>query len=1009
MKRWLAMTGMSVALAALAATGARAGRETDEFAALLARSGIRGGFAVHVGATDGRMEETLRQDGRFLVHGLTDDAEAVAVARRHLGATGFYGQVSVEWRNDLERLPYAANLVNLIVADLDRLGKRAPEPAELERALAPLGALILKRDGQWRLTRKPWPETMGEWTHPWGDAGNNPVSQDTEMGVPTGIRWIVGPEVPMGLRKSSNYGFLSAGGRVFYLSQNTAENLDVVWEPPFDRYVRPYYIVARDAFNGVFLWKHPYEGPGLGQSSVNRRIVATSNRLFVVTGDRLLALDAATGEKQAVYPTENVSSQLLFHEGRLLAACFNAVTAYDPDTAEILWRAETGYPVVRRGQNILSVAAHGDGLYVLIRGEGRDGWFTQTPHEIWSLAVQDGRERWRCRLEGDREESPGIYRPHMTIGMVGDGFFGLIAQNAFHVLGTADGAALWSREVAVQPGKGYVAQQSVGHVYNKREGVIWLRTEAGRNTPEGRAIREGVWLAVDPMTGEERRRITGAMSPGCGRMTATLTYGVSGRNNRVFDFDDGQEHNFHMARNACGIGMIPANGLLYTAPHACVCNSHWARGYMALDAAPVPSLEETEAAPLQKGPRFGTYDQSVAPLDEGWPSYRANALRSATTPQALPDKLEPLWTTPVSVGEPERSDREWALLARSVLTAPVAANGRVYLADPRGHRVVALAADSGEQAWEYIADGRVDSPPTVHGPLVLFGSHDGRVTCLDAATGELVWRRRVAPGSERVMAHGQLASRWPVSGSVLVQDGMAFAAAGHTAQGGVFTTALDVWTGEVRWRTRLESGVGLSDILVSDGDSLFLMQTSIDPATGAVETAHGSGRYLRNQSVGLLFASWTRLLKGKRSGMHWMTYGGVGRQSWPTLMLLAFDGDAVWGYDAPRGRQSYDRQRRVFAKGVRGADDVATWEFEIQAPRQVEALIRAGQSVLAAGPHDYRTAPNTKGFLLRLAADGRLLQEIDMASPPVYEGMAAADQRLYVATQDGRLHAFGSR
>ena len=1006
MRRWLALAGLSVTVTALAVAGARGGGEAGEVAGLLARAEIRGGFAVHVGATDGRMEETLRQDGRFLVHGLADDAEAVAAARRHLSETGFYGQVSVEWRNDLERLPYADNLVNLIVADLDRLGKRAPETAEIERALAPLGALILKRDGQWRLTRKPWPETMGEWTHPWGDAGNNPVAQDTEMGVPTGIRWIVGPEATMGERKSSDYSFLSAAGRVFVLTQNVAGNLGFIPSPPRKRYP-PYYIMARDAFNGLFLWKRPYEGPGLGQASVNRRMVATSDRLYVVTGDRLLGLDAATGEKQTVYPTENVPAQLLFHEGRLLAACFNAVTAYDPDTAEILWRAETGYPARRGGQNILSAAAHGDGLYVLIRGEGRHSRFVaETPHEIWSLAVRDGRERWRRRLEGSREETPGIYHDHMRIGLAGDGFFGLIALREFHAMATGDGAVLWLRDIETRPDKGHVDQRSVGHFYSERQGVIWLR------------MPDGGWLEVDPKSGTEGRKIAGSGIRGCGRIAATSRYAIFGRHSRVFDLDDGQEHVFHFGRNTCGIGMVPANGLLYSGPNSCPCSWNWVRGYVALDSAPVPSIEETEAAPLQKGARFGTYDQAVAQPSAGWPSYRANTRRSATTPQGLPDDIEPLWETAVAEGEPERSDREWALKARSVLTAPVAANGRVYLAHPRGHRVVALAANSGEQAWEYIADGRVDSPPTVHGPLVLFGSHDGRVTCLDAATGELVWRRRVAPGPERVMAHGQLASRWPVSGSVLVQDDVAFAAAGRTSHvdGGVFATALDVWTGEIRWRMRLESGVGLSDILVSDGKSLALMQRSIDPVTGAI--GEPADAVLGNTATGLLNATWTRIWKGNRwrwgtGWIHAMNYGGIASQ------LLAFDGNKVLGYEGPRGRTG---TRRVFAREIqepafappgRGARhepvDGIAWEFEIEAPRQIEALIRAGQSVLAAGPHDWRAAPDTKGFVLRLAADGQLLQEMDLASPPVYEGMAAADQRLYIATQDGRVHAFGRR
>ena len=86
-----------------------------------------------------------------------------------------------------------------------------------------------------------------------------------------------------------------------------------------------------------------------------------------------------------------------------------------------------------------------------------------------------------------------------------------------------------------------------------------------------------------------------------------------------------------------------------------------------------------------------------------------------------------------------------------------------------------------------------------------------------------------------------------------------------------------------------------------------------------------------------------------------------------------------------------------------------TWEYEISLPRQVEALIRAGETVLAAGPEDYRKAPGTRGFVLRLAEDGQLLQELEIESPPVYEGMAVAEGRLYIVTQDGVVRCFAGR
>jgi len=112
------------------------------------------------------------------------------------------------------------------------------------------------------------------------------------------------------------------------------------------------------------------------------------------------------------------------------------------------------------------------------------------------------------------------------------------------------------------------------------------------------------------------------------------------------------------------------------------------------------------------------------------------------------------------------------------LTAPVCADGRVFVARPDAHEVVALDAADGHVHWRFVANGRVDTPPTLRQGLCLFGCRSGWVYCLRATDGCLVWRLRAAPRDERIVAHGQLESPWPVPGSVLVVDGVAYFAAG---------------------------------------------------------------------------------------------------------------------------------------------------------------------------------------------------------------------------------------
>ena len=127
---------------------------------ILTESGVKGGLIVHLGCGDGKLTGALRINDRYLVHGLDRDPQKVAVARRNIQTLGFHGPVSVEtWEGS--SLPYADNLVNLVVAEkLDRCSME-----EVLRVLTPLGAAYVRTPDGWRRTIKPWPREMGQWTH----------------------------------------------------------------------------------------------------------------------------------------------------------------------------------------------------------------------------------------------------------------------------------------------------------------------------------------------------------------------------------------------------------------------------------------------------------------------------------------------------------------------------------------------------------------------------------------------------------------------------------------------------------------------------------------------------------------------------------------------------------------------------------------------------------------------------------------------------------------------------
>ena len=108
------------------------------------------------------------------------------------------------------------------------------------------------------------------------------------------------------------------------------------------------------------------------------------------------------------------------------------------------------------------------------------------------------------------------------------------------------------------------------------------------------------------------------------------------------------------------------------------------------------------------------------------------------------------------------------------------------------------------------------------------------------------------------------------------------------------------------------------------------------------------------------------------------------------------------------------------------------WSHEI--PLQVRAMLVAGETLFIAGPPDvvdeeevYRglndaeirakleeqvaALEGEKGALLWAVStsDGEMLAEYQLESNPVFDGMAAANGRLYLATGDGKVLCFAGQ
>ena len=104
-------------------------------------------------------------------------------------------------------------------------------------------------------------------------------------------------------------------------------------------------------------------------------------------------------------------------------------------------------------------------------------------------------------------------------------------------------------------------------------------------------------------------------------------------------------------------------------------------------------------------------------------------------------------------------------------------------------------------------------------------------------------------------------------------------------------------------------------------------------------------------------------------------------------------------------------------KRARGASSKVSYHWEKRLPLQCRAMVLAGETLFVAGPPDKLEGGTSEhrgpaalghtGNMFALAAkDGAKLAEYPLSAAPVFDGLIAANGKLYVATVDGKVQCF---
>lgn len=451
-----------------------------------------------------------------------------------------------------------------------------------------------------------------------------------------------------------------------------------------------------------------------------------------------------------------------------------------------------------------------------------------------------------------------------------------------------------------------------------------------------------------------------------------------------------------------------------------------------------------------------------------WPCYRHDIQRSGVSEAHFNASLSLAWTfTPTAGprhawGDPQPKPIEGQLeLPRTRFddTFHVAVSeGLLFFGSSSDNKLYALDAKSGLLRWSFYTDGPVRLAPSVWRGKVYAGSDDGHVYCLNAADGALLWRFRAAPSPEKILGNGRMISVWPVRTGVLVDNGVAYAGAGVFPSEGLYLYALDAGTGKVLWvnDTYGKGGIGTISpqgyIMASD-DKLFLPSGRAMPA--AFSRTDGRFLFHRNfnwRSIGLFGGTYSHLsgdlLFNGTEQMLCVTENAGALQFTADIKKVASTDDAIYvltgktiaGY---RKKSWIDATKKLYALSAQIKSQAGTvnklkqtvqantknkkdntqaqkkyedafnrYNLLIKNRTQLEATIKRDTLFSGACKLD-RALLIAKGMAFAGGANtvaghatdtGKKVWSAQVAGNA--NGLAAADDRLYVSTDQGKIYCF---
>ena len=355
---------------------------------ILGAAKVSDGYGVIFGLGDGKLAEDLLHASKLHLVVVDPDAKKIEAFRRRMQDAGLYGTRISAHVGDPDTYSLPPCMASLVVAgDLDSDGVKAAfnvlrpyggtawlksNAKQLEAAVDKGGLQGAKvqsaGDGWATLVRKGALPGAADWTHQYADAANTVVSRDRRAKAPLGVLWFGNGPANDDVLPRHGHGPSPqvAAGRLVIEGVDMLRALDIytgrlLWQRSLPKLGAFYDNTSnqpgakkRPGLNKIY--DNTLHQPGAGEIGSN--YVTTADTVYVVYGDAILALDAATGKELDRFQLEPTPENPKPNWG-YIAACDDLLIATSTPAAVAGRKGKTpgktadtlvGYdPLIKRG------------------------------------------------------------------------------------------------------------------------------------------------------------------------------------------------------------------------------------------------------------------------------------------------------------------------------------------------------------------------------------------------------------------------------------------------------------------------------------------------------------------------------------------------------------------------------------------------------------------------------------------------------------------------------------